>query len=33
MLQHLVGAKLDAVLGGGQINHHGFSVADHSTGR
>src|ERR1017187_9154071 len=31
MLQHLVGAKLDVVLGEGKIEHHGFSVADHST--
>lgn len=33
MLQHLVGAKLDMVLGEGQIAHHGFSVADRSTER
>jgi hypothetical protein len=33
MLQHLVGAKLDVVLGPGKIHHHGFSVADHSTDR
>jgi hypothetical protein len=33
MLQHLVGAKLDIVLGPGKIHHHGFSVADHSTAR
>ena len=33
MLQHLVGAKLDIVLGRGKIHHHGFSVADHSTDR
>lgn len=33
MLQHLVGAKLDVVLGQGKIQHHGFSVADHSTAR
>lgn len=33
MLQHLVGAKLDVVLGVGAIKHHGFSVADHSTER
>jgi len=33
MLQHLVGAKLDVVLGEGKIHHHGFSVADHSTAR
>jgi hypothetical protein len=33
MLQHLVGAKLDIVLGQGKIQHHGSSVADHSTER
>ncbi len=33
MLQHLVGAKLDLVLGPGRIRHHGFSVADYSTER
>lgn len=33
MLQHLVGAKLDMVLGTGVAAHHGFSVADHSTER
>ncbi len=33
MLQHLIGAKLDVVLGEGRIEHHGFSVADHSTSR
>ena len=33
MLQHLVGAKLDIVLGLGAVHHHGFSVADHSTAR
>jgi hypothetical protein len=33
LLQHLVGAKLDFVLGKGKILHHGFSVADHSTDR
>jgi len=33
MLQHLVGAKLDVVLGAGKLQHHGFSVADHSTER
>ena len=33
MLQHLVGAKLDIVLGRGKIDHHGFSVADKSTER
>jgi hypothetical protein len=33
MLQHLVGAKLDIVLGQGKLHHHGFSVADQSTDR
>lgn len=33
MLQHLVGAKLDLVLGEGKLKHHGFSVADQSTDR
>lgn len=33
VLYHLVGAKLDIVLGEGKLNHHGFSVADHSTAR
>lgn len=33
MLQHLVGAKLDVVLGSGVIRHHGASVADRSTDR
>jgi len=33
MLQHLVGAKLDLVLGPGKLKHHGFSVADESTER
>ena len=33
MLQHLVGAKLDLVLGVGKFKHHGFSVADQSTER
>ncbi|MBI3878225.1 MAG: DUF4928 family protein, partial [Verrucomicrobia bacterium] len=33
MLQHLVGAKLDLVLGPGKIEHHGFAVADRSTER
>jgi hypothetical protein len=33
MLQHLVGAKLDLVLGKGKMEHHGFSVADQSTAR
>lgn len=30
MLQHLVGAKLDLVLGSGKVSHHGSSVADKS---
>lgn len=33
MLQHLVGAKLDIVLGEGLIVHHGHSSADGPTGR
>jgi hypothetical protein len=33
MVQHLVGAKLDIVLGQGRLHHHGFSVADQSTDR
>lgn len=33
MLQHLVGAKLDLIVGEDKIEHHGFSVADHSTDR
>jgi len=33
MLQHLVGAKLDIVLGEGRLKHHGSSVADQPTGR
>lgn len=33
MLQHLVGAKLDLVLGRGRVVHHGHSVADQSTDR
>lgn len=33
MLQHLVGAKLDIVLGPGKVKHRGFSVADRSTAR
>lgn len=33
MLQHLVGAKLDVVLGVGKIEHHGSSVADRPTER
>jgi len=33
MLQHLVGAKLDVILGPGKVKHYGFSVADQSTER
>jgi hypothetical protein len=33
MLQHLVGAKLDIVLGSNVIKHHGHSTADNPTGR
>ena len=33
MLQHLVGAKLDLILGDKKIEHHGASVADRSTVR
>ena len=33
MLQHLVGAKLDVVLGEGKVEHHGFSVADQASAR
>lgn len=33
LLQHLVGAKLDVVMGKGAIQHHGYSVADSSTER
>ena len=33
MLQHLVGAKLDLVLGQDVVKHHGFSVADEQTAR
>jgi ribonuclease BN (tRNA processing enzyme) len=33
MIQHLVGAKLDLVLGEGKVAHHGFTVADHSMAR
>jgi hypothetical protein len=33
VLQHLVGAKLDVVLGIGKVDHHGYSVADQSTER
>ncbi|MGH9474140.1 MAG: DUF4928 family protein, partial [Terriglobales bacterium] len=28
VLQHLVGAKLECALGSGQVEHHGFAVAD-----
>ena len=33
LLQHLVGAKLDMVLGEGKVSHHGSSVADGPTAR
>ncbi len=33
MAQHLIGAKLDLVLGEGKLQHHSFSTADKSTGR
>ena len=33
MLQHLVGAKLDIVLGMGKITHHAASEADEAEGR
>lgn len=33
VMQHLVGAKLDIIMGSEQLVHHGFSVADDSTGR
>jgi len=33
ILQHLVGAKIDLVVGKGKLRHHGFSVADQSTER
>lgn len=33
MLQHMVGAKLEIVLGREKVPRHGFSVADHSTQR
>lgn len=33
MLQHLVGAKLDLVLGEGKITHHSASEADEAEGR
>ncbi|RYD36653.1 MAG: DUF4928 domain-containing protein [Verrucomicrobiaceae bacterium] len=33
MLQHLVGAKLDLILTKHTLEHHGASVADHSTNR
>lgn len=33
MLQHLVGAKLDLVLGRGKITHHSASEADEAEGR
>lgn len=33
VLQHLVGAKLECALGSGQVEHHGFAVADAPGGR
>lgn len=33
VIQHLVGAKLDCVIGAGQIEHHSFSTSDQQTGR
>ena len=33
MLQHLVGAKLELVLGDGQVEHHSASEADQAEGR
>lgn len=33
VIQHLVGAKLDCVLGTGNIEHHSFSTSDQQTGR
>jgi hypothetical protein len=33
MLQHLVGAKLDLVLGKGHVSHHGASEADQADDR
>ena len=33
LLQHLVGAKLDLVLGVGKTGHHGYTVADAVSGR
>lgn len=33
MLQHLVGAKLECVLGEGAVTHHGFAASDASTNR
>ncbi|KIX14536.1 DUF4928 family protein [Dethiosulfatarculus sandiegensis] len=33
LLQHLVGAKIDSLLGKGEVQHHGASVADSPTGR
>jgi hypothetical protein len=33
VLQHLVGAKLDCVLGSGKFDHHGFATADEPGGR
>lgn len=33
VMQHIVGAKIDCVLGTGQIEHHSFSTSDSQTGR
>lgn len=33
VIQHLVGAKMDCVLGAGKIEHHSFSTSDQQTGR
>ncbi|MEK4031507.1 DUF4928 family protein [Methylocystis sp. IM2] len=33
VMQHLVGAKLDCVLGAGQFEHNSFSTSDAQTGR
>lgn len=33
VMQHLVGAKIECVLGEGEIAHHSFSTSDQQTGR
>jgi hypothetical protein len=33
VLQHLIGAKLECVLGAGSVKHHSFSTADAPSGR